>query len=304
MAITLHSSTAQVIGLDEFIDHVQREVDFNDLDSIAAAAPMFRALANDQSLVVSRLNDFIRRSFSTRNVAGSAQVIYLGRGDHFYLRANVWPSAADMAAGRMYDDQLAYSLAHDHNYNFMTTTHFGPGYVTEVYEYDPDKVEGYVGEFVAFRPLGRIQFKPDEIMIYRANRDMHIQHPPESLSISLNLMITTAEAHERDQYFFDLESSTITAFPQEPDSSLRISMIEMAAIAGDANTQQLLSDIAASHPCRRTRLQSYEALTRLAPEQSEGIWEKACRDREALVRNAAERHLSAMAHSLTPPNHH
>ncbi len=289
MALTIPCNTTRVVGIDEFIDYAHSNVDLRDQDSIAAAATMFRGLANDRELVVSRINQQVKTQFKSQAVA-SAQVIYLGEGREFYIRANVWPSNADIASGRVYQDQFSYHQAHDHNYNFMTVGYHGPGYVTEIYEYDHDQLEGFVGEQVDFRFLERTHFSSGMVMLYRASKDVHIQYPPDDLSITLNFMISTPEVRVRDQYFFDLESKTLVDYPAELDGSRRVSVLRMAGHVGNANTQQLLDDLARSHPCRRTRLAAYEALAQINPADSAHIWEAARRDRERLVfQTAAEK---------------
>ena len=120
MALTLACDGTRTATLDEFIDHVHAEVDLRDLDSIAAAAPMFRALANDRELVVSRINRQVKTQFRSQAVA-SAQVIYLGEGRDFYVRANVWPSAADIAGGREEVLEATIDPARMEAYNVTTS---------------------------------------------------------------------------------------------------------------------------------------------------------------------------------------
>jgi hypothetical protein len=294
MALTIPCDTARVVALDEFIDYVHDSVDLRDQDSVAAAAPMFRGLANDRELVVRQINRQVKTQFRSQAVA-SAQVIYLGEGRDFYVRANVWPSNADIASGCVYQDQFSYHQAHDHNYNFMTAGYHGPGYVTEIHEYDHHKLQGFAGEKVEFRFLERTLFGPGKVMLYRASRDVHIQYPPDDLSVTLNFMISTPEVRVRDQYFFDLERGTLLDYPAELDGSRRVSVLKMAAHVGNGDTRQLLADLALSHPCRRTRLAAWEAQAQMNPDEAAQIWEGACRDREALVAQAAGERLKALA---------
>lgn len=294
MALTLSCDTRRIVGIDEFIDHVHSHVDLRDPDSIAAAAPLFQGLANDRELVVKRINEQVKARFRNQAIA-SAQVIYLGEGRDFYLRANVWPSHADIAGGRVYQDQFSYHLAHDHNYNFMTVGYHGPGYVTEIHEYDHDRLEGFPGEKVDFRFLERTLFGRGMVMLYRASRDVHIQYPPEDLSVTLNFMIATPEVRSRDQYFFDLEKRTLLDYPAELYGSRRVSILKMAGQVGNGDTRQLLADLALAHPCRRTRLAAWEAQAQLCPGEAAPIWEAAARDSESLVSRTAREQLFALA---------
>ncbi|WP_428312637.1 hypothetical protein [Hydrocarboniphaga sp.] len=293
MARIFEPRVDRVVSLDELTDFVHASVDLHDLDSISSAAPLLRGLANDRQLVVSRLNQQVQNLFRSESIP-SAQVIFLGEGRDFYLRANIWPSMADLSSGRVYQDQFAYNLAHDHNYSFMTVGYHGPGYITDLYEYDNSGVTGRIGEQVELRFVQRVQFRGGMVMLYEAGRDVHTQLPPDEMSITLNLMIATPEVRLRDQYFFELQRGSLLDYPIETDGSRRVSMIRMAADVGDADTRQLLGDLAASHPCRRTRLAAYEGLARLAPQDAESVWTKAAADPEALVSEAARARLAAL----------
>lgn len=290
MALTIPCSTASVVTVQEYLEHVRTTVDLRDTESIAASAPMLRALANDRELIVRELNRRIE-SYLDESSMPSAQTLLLGHDEQFYVRANIWPAIVDMASGRSYQDQFAYNLAHDHNFTFMTVNYLGPGYETEIYEYDFDKVEGYVGEVVELRFLEKVKFGTGTVMLYRANRDIHVQYAPTELTITLNLMVSLPEVRMRDQYYFDLATRTITAYPPELAASRRASLLSLAGYLGDGDTQQLLSDLASRHPCRRTRLTALEARCRQQPADAVPIWEEATSDPAPLVANTARRRL-------------
>jgi hypothetical protein len=291
--LTIACEHSRLVTLEEFIDHVQSQVDLHDMDSVAAAAPMFRGLANDQELVVRKLNLQVKECFR-QEMTPASQTVYLGGGPGFYVRANTWPSNADLASGgRVYQDQFGYHQLHDHNYNFMTVSYFGPGYVTENYEYDFDRIQGYVGEKVDLRFIERVHFTRGMVMLYRASVDVHTQFPPDDLAITLNIMIATPEVRSRDQYFFDAQG-IIVDHPGELDTSRRISIVKMAGHVGNGDTRQLLDDLARQHPCRRTRLAASDALVRLEPADAARVWERACGDKETLVKNVAKQRLEGL----------
>jgi hypothetical protein len=294
MAITIPTSTTRTLTLDEYIDTIAATVDVRDVDSIAESAPLLRMLANDRDLIVEALNNRITTWFDTgADLPGTSQTIYLASGKDFYVRANIWPSMSDIAGGRVYLAEPAYDVAHDHNFNFLTTNYFGPGYTTEIYEFEYETLEGYIGEPVDLRFLERVQFAGSSVMLYRASKDMHVQFAPEDLSITLNLMLFTPEVRLRDQYHFDVSKRVLMEGPAENDSARRASIIELAGHVGNADTEQLLSDIALKHPSRRARLAAFESMDRLQPARKEEIWKAASRDRERLVSNAARRKLDS-----------
>jgi len=50
--------------------------------------------------------------------------------------------------------------------------------------YATRELEGFVGEKIDFRFLERTLFGPGMVMLYRASRDVHIQYPPDDLSVT------------------------------------------------------------------------------------------------------------------------
>lgn len=292
MALTLACQNSNQISVDDYLAYVGAKVDVRDTDSIVASAPMLRALANDRDLVVSRLNDYVEQAFTSPGLA-SAQTILIGRGKDFYVRANLWPSGSNIDTGRMYQGQFSYDLAHDHNFSFLTVGYSGPGYETDIYEYDYDRVEGYAGEKVEIRFLEKVRFAAGMAMFYRASRDLHIQYPPTELTISLNLIVAPPETRLREQYEFDLATSTIARLPMELEASRRVLFVSLAARLGNGNTAQLLEDLARQHPCRRTRLTAWESLVALLPAEAQRFWTQAVADAAPLVANHARRKLAA-----------
>lgn len=288
MALTIPCRTAQVIGLDEYVDHIQSQVDLQDLDSLASSAMMLRALANDRALVVRELNNLLLNPKPSLRWS-TVHSIVLAQGNGFYVRANIWPANNDLADSAAYHSQLAYNLAHDHNFTFLTVTHLGPGYETEIYEYDHARTEGYVGESVELRFLQKTKFATGSVMLYRGSKDVHVQYPPAELTITLNLMLAGSEPAS-DQYHFDLNSQTISAVG-DPGAAGRLSLLRLAGLMGNGDSEDLLDRIATNHPCRQTRLAAFESLGARRPSAKESVWEKAARDPEALIANAASKKL-------------
>jgi len=293
MALTVQTNTTRIIGIEEYVDHVQAEVRLSDYDSLAASASALRELANDRTVVVKKLNERIE-DFLTDGAIPSSQSILLGRGKGFYVRASIWPAINEIANGGAYQDQLAYNLAHDHNFTFLTVNHLGAGYETEIYEYDYESVQGYIGERVALRFLEKIRFGGGAVMLYRANKDVHVQYAPQELTITLNLMVAPETVLMRDQFFFDLSTCTIASYPAEIATSRRASFVTLAGFLGDADTRQLLDDLAVSHPCRRTRLAAVEALCRQDPKAAERTLRRAADDPSTIVATAARNKLRAL----------
>lgn len=286
MAKSIPCSTTSVVSIEQYVDHVSK-LDLRDLAAVADSASMLRALANDRSLIVRELNRRLEMSIKEGGLA-SAQTLVLGKGRGFYVRANIWPAISDMTMGRAYQNQFAYSVAHDHNFSFLTACYLGPGYETELYEYDYDKVEGFVGEQVDLRFVEKIRFGNGSVMLYRENKDVHIQYPPPELTVTINLMISPDGF--RDQYHFDMATRTIASALDLPAQE-RTSFIRIAAAAGDSKTLGLLSDLAEAHPCRRTRLSAFDALASKVPGEAVSIWQRAAGDPALIVASTARKKL-------------
>ncbi|MGQ3056808.1 MAG: hypothetical protein ACT6T0_06405 [Nevskia sp.] len=296
MALTIACASERTATVEEVVEQADRLRDLDDPNGIATLAPLLGALANDRELIVRLLNWRLRGRVDG-GLTGLAQSIALGQGQQVRLRANIWPSTADLTAGRVQQGEPAYDVAHDHNYHFLTAAYFGAGYITEIYEYDHDAIEGYVGEAVELRFLERTKFVAGRAMLYRGSRDVHVQYPPEDISITLSLMFDPPALKARDQYLFDLQRQAINGFGLDTDTARRVDAVAIAGYAGNGDTCQLLGDLARRHPCRRTRLTAYESLVRLLPDDAVKIWERACDDRAPLVANEARARLSAMGRS-------
>lgn len=127
------------------------------------------------------------------------------RGEDAYLRVNFWPAIAQDAPDRAKVSLVySYGIPHDHGFSFVTTNYFGPGYITDLYDYDYTTTRGVVGEGVHLTPAGTVTLSDGVGLYFKAGRDVHVQHPPSALTVSLNLMIYRKGDRSRDQFYFDL----------------------------------------------------------------------------------------------------
>ena len=293
MAKVIVCNTTAIASIGEYVEYISSKVDLRDLESVIDSATMLRALANDRFLIVRELNRRLEGACSDEGVA-SAQTLLLGRGKDFYVRANIWPAISDMAAGRAYQDQFAYSLAHDHNFSFLTACHLGPGYETELFEYDRGSIQGCVGEIVDLRFIEKIRFGGSNVMLYEESKDVHIQHPPQELTVTINLMISPTDY--RDQYHFDVTNRTISSVMDLPTLE-RVFLVRLAAAVGNEDTAQLLIDLSRRHACKRTRLSAFDALSSMQPSNLASIWETAMADPSPIVTGVAKKRLASLSKS-------
>jgi hypothetical protein len=247
-----------------------------DEGSVMAAARVLRQLGNNADF----LGDIILEELKSRHEdaqddnAYGPQAILLGRaGRDCLLRANLWPSADEPMMRASGSAAFGYGLPHDHIFDFLTLGYFGPGYWSDCYEADYGTIAGYAGEPVALRAMGRHRLAPGRLQFYRAHVDVHAQMPPDSMSVSINILHTGAGQGWRDQYQFDIERGQITGQLAHGASEafLRIAVGLCGAEAAD-----LAECFARHHPSDRMRLHALDALASVADAaEREAIWARA-----------------------------
>jgi hypothetical protein len=272
-------------------------VDLTDETSIAHCADLLAGLQRNRHFLANRVIAALKASYADQLAANrySAQVFLLHRSPRgFYLRANMWPSARDAAYAASGPAAFSYAVPHDHNFHFLTTGYFGPGYRSDDYDYDPEAVDGRLGEPLNLKFVERSQLDEGKLMLYRAHRDIHSQLPPESLSVSLNIMDEGDHVPWRDQYIVDLgqeadKHGTIASRPTLTSSE----MLLRCAVHLTDNGKDIADQFAKAHPVPRVRANAIGALA--AVEDGEGraaVLERGMRDRDARVRDDCERWLA------------
>ena len=162
----------------------------------------------------------------------TGQVMMLANRKHFLVRAPIWVPSNSLVNDRMY----AYGQAHDHDFDLLTIGYLGKGYVTETYQYDFDSVSGEIGERVEVRNKETYRLSQGSALFLKANKDIHVQFPPEEICMSLNLIQTSNKSNK--QYLFDLEKGEIT---QHVNNTVVETFKEIAAIVGNEETFQILN---------------------------------------------------------------
>jgi hypothetical protein len=257
---------APEIGLEELVESVARTADPNDVGSLAACAPLLAGFARRPGIVSGLINKTIGDLLSARLVAPirTPQSFVLAIHELFYVRCNLWAPLAPDLRSKSYQERL-YSLEvpHDHNFSFLTVGYLGPGYSTDLFEYDRRHVEGRIGETVDLRPAGTVTLTPGDVMLYREGVDVHVQHQPPEMSASLNIMFLSEFTRREWQYIFDLPSRTITGLSGNAMRS-RHELMMLAGEVGDAETMSLLEDVDSQCACPSTRRAAVAALNNLA----------------------------------------
>ncbi|WP_374282181.1 transposase [Novosphingobium sp.] len=269
----------QVASLPEMVAGIAAAgFDPADEASLANAATWLRRLGNNRSF----LGDLLVEELAQRHredVLDSAygpQVVMLAppTGD-FFIRAAMWPSSDEHMMRASGGTSFVYGLPHDHNFSFLTLGYFGPGYWSDYYEFDYEAVTGFRGEAVpSLRFVERSRLEEGKIQLYRAHVDVHAQIPADSLSVSINVMHTTAVQPWFDQYRFDLDQGEIGAIvsPGPTDAFMRIAV----GLGGD-EALDLAHAFARRHPSDRLRLVCWDALAgrESDPAARDALWREA-----------------------------
>ena len=297
MPRVIENCANDALTLDETLDRLGDGFDPRDERSTLDAAQLLAGLGRNRDflgdLLVDRLKDRHRESSVESGYGPQAIVLSPVRGKCF-LRANIWPSEDEACFAASGARNFVYDLPHDHNFDFLTVGYFGPGYRSDYYEYDYEEVVGYRGERPGLRFIERSALHEGRLMHYRAHRDIHSQLPPETTSISLNIMHVDAAQGWFDQYGFDLDSNAVTGVlnPTSTETFLRC-----AVSLGGESALDLAERFGKSHPSDRLRLASYEARAGLLMQAAErdDLWREAELSGSLLLQREAAAQRRALA---------
>jgi len=262
-------------------------------ESVSHAANWLARLGNNRSFLGDRLIDLLAGRNNSGNGTLAVDVRNLhrvvlappGRG-HFTITAHLWPSQQEAMLRASGSAAFGYGVAHDHNHDFLTLGYFGPGCSVDDYEYDYETVVGWRGEPVQLRALGRSTHEQGRLVHYRASRDIHCQHPPQSLSVSLTLAHSHPVQGWLDHYVFDTEAGTIARVLERGPSE---AFLRIAVALGSEEAKELAARFGRHHPSDRMRIAAWRALASTAgdAEARDSVWREAEVSGGPLVATAA-----------------
>lgn len=244
--------------------------------NVLEASNWLRQLTANRVFLAEMLIDQLAGRKNEAVVSGfSPQAIVLSPvSGNMFLRANIWPAANDLCFKNSGAHEFAYEVPHDHNFSFLTSGYLGPGYRSDHFEYDYDSVIGYEHEPVDLHFTGQTALGEGDLMLYRAHRDVHSQMPPESLSVSLNVVHADPSHGWFDQYGFDLERGEISRVlsPNANEIFMRV-----AVASGSDEAMDYAEWVGATHPSERLRLASFEARAAVyqSREARDCLWQEA-----------------------------
>ncbi len=268
-------------------------------ESLIGASHWLRRLGNNRDFLAETMLNELKAGTNGEEDASAygAQVVMLSPlGGEFFLRANFWPSRDEYAFRASGQSAFSYELPHDHNFDFLTVGYFGPGYASDYYEYDYEAVEGVIGEKAGLRFIERSTLDPGKLMHYRAHLDVHSQLPPESLSVSLNIMHSGGAQGWLDQYKFDVEKDEISGVISPGGSEI---FLRVAVGLEHAEALDLAESFAKSHVSERMRLVALEAQAGILEASAcDDLWRKAERSGSRLIAGEARNKRRALAQIL------
>lgn len=197
--------TSESISFSKFIDFIENSGEQPITDRLDECINILKRVYNNRNI----LNEAVAHNFN-QFVDPKAAVDYSFEGFVWFqtptvvVRSVIWlpdSNEKDLSSSN-------FEGVHDHNFNLLTLNFHGSGYVSSLWEYELSDCYGYIGENVNATYLGKRLFEPKSIMLYEANKDIHLQHPPNDFTISINIM----ERANISQFLFS----------KTPDGSLRI----------------------------------------------------------------------------------
>lgn len=247
------------IDLEALVETIETsKVDPHDEDAFVTLGPALARLGRNPDFLARMALDALKtrcRDQSENNSYGAQVLLLRPPSLRFILRANFWPAARDPVLTESGPAAFFYGLPHDHNFPFLTYGYFGPGYWSDYFEFDLEQVAGVAGEPTGLRFVERARLEPGRLMLYRMHRDVHCQVPPDSFSVSLNILGRGAGHRWTDQYRFDTANGTIA-------EGLTVTASEalLAIAVATGNGVDLAQEFLARHPAERMRLTALEAL--------------------------------------------
>lgn len=229
-------------------------------EEIRSLAPEMKKLCNNKEW----LNEFILEglespsTFQQDNLYSSQSYILKNIGEKAFLRFAIW---APKTFGEQLDEDnfFSYSTAHNHDFSLLTAGYQGPGYSTSIYHINSEEeVIGFPGEKVDIDFAQRFTLNQGRVAFYEAGKDIHIQHEPKDLSISLNLIVAQPQMNIR-QLYFDTNERKIGGYVGNTSVKRGLFFKFAAALPTKENHQKLLS-IANSNACEISRIYAYRAL--------------------------------------------
>lgn len=291
MTETFYPNVEKPISLEAFIQFIDNNPMIEALKSseykpeyLETIAQKFAQLALNKTFLAKQLANELKnfRTFQPDNQFKPSTII-IHRGTQYVIRAVIWMPVSDRYQARIF----SYFEPHDHNFDFFTANYFGPGYKTRIYHYDYEQVKGIPGEEINLEFIEECYLTQDKVMYYYGSRDAHIQYPPESITVSLNLILPKTHPAKRRQYEFELleknGKAKIILGNLDRLAQMR-TLIDTAIKLGDSNSIELIRKIARTHSNEQMRAIAWRAILAHHPDKSSPDLALALEDKSEYVK--------------------
>jgi hypothetical protein len=139
-----------------------------------------------------------------------AQSYYVYQTDAVVVRMNLWfPYSSKNPAIDTLRRYLSIEELHNHDFQFFTICLLGSGYRTHFYrdrDWSPDRV---AGELLDLSDEGVHALNGTDVLFVDKNLDYHLQHWPDTFSVTLNVIPANDPASDKTQYILDKDSLRI-----------------------------------------------------------------------------------------------
>jgi len=149
-------------------------------------------------------SDYIRRM-------RGAQSFYLVDSKAFSMRLSLWfpdNKLPEKVAVR-YDKYFSVGVLHNHNFDFFTVGVYGPGYTSDFYVNNEDLSKKEVGDVIDLEKAWSMKLAQGHSMYVPRGDQFHVQHAPDSMSMSLNVIPNQPRKPTDKQFIMKNDMKTI-----------------------------------------------------------------------------------------------
>jgi hypothetical protein len=283
---------ATPMALEEYASFIDNNLDPEDDESLLSSRSIeqFRRLLRDKEMVVKALNRELARLPRTLNVGSDfvSSALILHNSPKFIVRALFWtPREMDDVAFALEKRFQWYDQAHNHRASFLTGGYRGRSYETVIYRFDGDEIKSVPGDRAGLTHVATLKMADGRITYYEAIRDVHVQHPAEQPSITINVIPKCRAAYHRGTMLFDIQQDVV-ASNDVPRAMCRDVLFRAAEMTANDATISVCETIAREHPLPLMRAHAYRALARIKPQEIGYLVSAAAKDSHPYIKNMAD----------------
>ena len=198
------NSDNHVITYEEYLDYLNKEVDFDNKKSIIQSSYMMQALSRNKKWFFELINNYLlKKNYSFYDDAYPSTSFIVKNDDPRYtLRINLWFPDSNEYSKQTKELLFAVDFPHDHNFDLLTTGLYGEGYTSEFYSYNECNDNFPLNHKVKIKKMDTLQLHEGTSIFMDANKDIHTQTLPKTISASFNLLVTRTSTC---QYLFEIK---------------------------------------------------------------------------------------------------